>query len=894
MRLEAIVIVVAVLATFSGVIGDYFIVADDFVRTWIMHDVVDAHPDLAGQLHGVFFKAEGKGHYKPVQDVFFILSRHFFGPLKWSKAMMLVYMAYHCASGLLIAHLLRSLGAPRALGLFAALAFVVHPAYDENLAACQLANNVPGTTFMLIAAACCLVRPGRLALRMTGAVVASFCAVGYGPNLACTLALLGGAVAILNFWNHRSWKQTLIPLAAVALGVALALALRLEAYGTLGSKHGHYEELEPVRDAGRFAGELWRGSVLLERSGTASWLAKTNNPRGATHERFRAELVSGETGIVLLICLFMAAGIFLSGRRSERPLRRSTDGWGWKTAFLGAAIVISTCAPYYIWLGRIGSNRYSYPAVVGVVMLFAILVQFLTRPVSKLARGQGALVLAIVAVPVLMIPTWLSRESARSIAAGHRIVRGIVEAVENDLADEPEVDRLYAMGWPAVVGRSGYTITFNPHLPSLLRRRMKRDFLQGARGLLYDLEKERIAFPLGPQTAVFIVAKDGKSVRRVHAKTLADLGDAPRVTWRARLRKENPRKAILAADPQLVAEAIDIYATEYDGQRAHNIGWGLDKVFAPAPAKGVDLTAGVGLAEPENLARAFRVVAPLQRWKVGLAAVTASNLGGENLRIGRAVLEVAKRAKPRQRALLACNVGVWSRKGSKVEQECIDLMGPELDLASDAETLRDAFELERRAWGGLLRLDGLPEAERHLIQARNEYKKLAILRPSVSSLLARCRAAQVSLEDLPARIDVIAKDPKQTKLLAELRVRKYILETPKPPLRVELRPRHLECASGQAVTLLPVVINDGTLDLPGHGGIAGSGLVWRWLDVEGKPVGTGAQLIPHELLVAGRAHRVPIYTRAPEKGGEYHLLVTLVVSGRDVAVANVWTSVDGG
>jgi hypothetical protein len=269
--LQWVLLVLAVTVAFGAAARDYYMAADDLFATGMM-DEVDrgGRAGFLEKLDSVVFRAAGGGHFRPAQDVLYVVLYEVFGVERWIRAAMLVYVLCQLASARLVFAIMTALGCSSRLAFSAALAFVLHPTFDENLASVQFANNVPGLTAAL--GACLLWLPAegasrrRHIARLVGAAALVCVAIGFGINLMVSVPVLLGAMAVAIAVRMRSPRELVERGIAVAAALGVSLLHRFLAYGDVSTRHGSYPDVKPSHDLPTFLREVFDAVVLLKVS----------------------------------------------------------------------------------------------------------------------------------------------------------------------------------------------------------------------------------------------------------------------------------------------------------------------------------------------------------------------------------------------------------------------------------------------------------------------------------------------------------------------------------------------------------------------------------------------------------------------------------------------------
>lgn len=887
MKTEIAVVLLVVAATFGSVVPDYHPVADDIGRRANLIRVDRANDTLAGELAAAFWRGEFLGHYRPMQDVTYVLCYHFTDNESYGVPLSIVYLAMHCGTALLLIAILRRLDMRRAPALLAGVLFAVHPALDENIACIQFGNNIAGM-FWVLAAAWCLLparsRAGRIA-RLVGAAVSIFTAIGFGINLAVTAAMLSPVVLLLTLRERTTpgdtaWtrlRPLVLPITAGFIGAILAFWLRLDVYGTLKTHQSSYKELEPDRNPTRMAEELARTTLRLEPAKTQMYSA-AQSPGGDRIAEFQRELMSVDGLVCLLLALTAAGAAILISRRDDRPARLARS-----TAF-GVALFVAALFPYVWFLGRLGPNRYGYAGVPGMAVAAIALLVALAWLVSRIARSRSPdLITALLCIPLIFCCARTSREAARSIVAGQdvarTVVRGTVEAVRAD----PGVVRIYAVGFPRVVGRSGYTLTFIVQLRGYVRRLLDRVILHSTTNLYADLFEGRLpAGELGPETAVLCFREDG-TLERV--RSLAELEGTPggreeafrelRHHWGFPPWSSAKLLALIErSDPRKTSAILTILDELEGGERADQVRKALWRVFASRPRK--SSPGFPGLASQEALARALELVREHGDEPAPSPVITmAATLRNGTAPLNDAVLgAIEDERDPERRAELAYACALASSDDAVVAGALGAIEGAESPAAAVAE--------ERAAMDAAYRSSpDLEAVARHAAEATRLFAAAGIKRRTPASFAAGCELASLADAELERRAAELKRKGRGWK--AGL-ARTILAGRERTTVTVEVAAA-ADAGRGDAPAAFSVFVRNTSarpLQVRGRG-LADPWLHWTIADGSGEEVAAGAQPLPGPDLAPRASRPLPLYLRLPATAGRYDLRVRFMAFGRELA-----------
>jgi hypothetical protein len=901
MRIEWAVIVVAVLCAFGAAFPGYYMVADDVHESAMMHYVARDGAGLGGKIYRVAFQAEGVGHFRPVQDVLYVVAYHVLGVDRWMSAIVIVYSLCHVASAWLLLAILRRLGASRTLSFVAATLFALHPVWDDNLACNQFGNNVPGLAAVL--AACLLWLPpggeasrGR-AWRLGGAAVMACLAIGLGVNYLVSAPVILGTMAVAIAWRRRSFRDLVARGAALGAALLVSVAHRYFAYGRIGTVHSAYQDLRPGYDPLPFLAEMFDAAFRLRPSPTATYTAGLN-PRGVawddgTRPAWSADTLAviGIAGFVIAAVVFVAtradaargSGAGAAATRREEPFGgRLLPAFAW-----GLLLTVAMLLPYYLFIGRSGLHRYLYPAIAGLAVLATFAAGAAGRVLARIAGDRIAAALGLAALLVVLgALVREDRAAARSIATAHRITRSIVSALHEELTEHPEVTRIFTLGYPRALGRAGYTVSGPGHLPALLEVKTGR--------FLRDKEKPWFAarldgsveVPLRPDTALFVVEPDGVTVRRVpsgaeDALPPHAMSEQDRMLYEAwRLHDDRELRARLATGDRgelgLLLRVLDAV----DGGWRNPVVYGaLAAALGPHPAGARGAPGYEALPSPASAAPILaRAVS--SRWP-GSADLAATLLESapDDPDLGSAVLAAARLADPASGMALAAALAARAEPGSALERDALAVIGarsPKADMAK----VRGALEQERKARALARDLRTADVARQAFEAALATSREAGVTRDDLHHHVAFCRVAHLDDPGLQATLrDWTARGWRH--LVAPLE--SWLAARGRPAIdgvSLGLAPAPgRDAVPGRAIEVQVVVENRSDLDLPGGVSPISARLGWSWSEERPSPPGFERWFGP-EGIPPGTARRAVCVVRVPDAPSSAGLVFVLHAFGK--------------
>ena len=889
MKTESAALAVVTVVTFGAVVPGSYPTADDGMITGLLHELNRRTPSLAAKLWGVISRASIGGHFRPVQDLSMVTSYQLLGPQAWTRGVSALYLGFHVGSAILLCAILERLGCARYLALLAAAVFALHPVCDESLSSILFGANVPGLFFLLagcwVWASISEPEPRLFRGRLAAGAALLFLSMGCNPNFILTAPAVMGYMAVRRGFRPERLKAVLGAGLTIAVATALTLAHRLVAYGALTTRQGVYDEIRPSLDVLEFGRELVSTVVRLVPSSSARLSVGLRNPSRMPPVHFDVPFVSWE--LLLLVALVVAlVGLALVLGWKGVPPGPGTQTRRCQSLLFGGVLAIACLAPYFAFLGRIGLNRYAYPAVAGLSVLVVVAADLLAhRLCSPRFRHHGPAVVSLALAPVFVIFLRTDREAVQSIVRAQQTARLLVHEVARDLSDQLAVKRIYVLGYPRVLGRSGYTYPYQWALRRMVSVTLGRKMLEDERSLLDDRETGRLALPLPAWAAVFWFRAQDSRVIRIRDPSLLTLdGPLVSVLWDDHFSYLNAfphrlEEEMASSDPRIVERLADCLGTRLPDRGPNIIRRALQGVNAEEPA-GRPLTRSfAALAVPAVRARLVRGLGPCTAESTSLAE--AALPGGT----GRAVLTEAvstfARTCPRNLGLkLAVAMGVDD--GLESGLHLAALVDPSVERETLEEAIREEREGRRLTISGAVR--GRPVS--HFQAADRLYHRLGISRPEVDLALLRSQLDSAAAEG-PVTDSVSRWIRRGVPLDGEARSLVALKEGVQPgPIRLERVVPRKPAATGSSpgATVLFVIRNFGSLPLPGGVSPYATRLRWRWYgEGSDRPSSWGARLLPDAGVSAHRMLRVPCFIPAPRAEAPLELAVDLMAWGHVVA-----------
>jgi hypothetical protein len=803
--IERIVLAIAVVIAFGAVVPDFYLAADDLMATGLMHEIALKHPKVIDRIGAVVFSDEGQGHFRPTQDFLYVLTYAAFGPERWIFPLMALYALCHFASGCLLISILRRLGATRAVAFVAALIFVLHPVWDENLVSVQFGNNVPGLAALLAAALLWLPKPGlpgREAPRLATAAVFLFLAIGLGVNLMVSGTLLLGLMTLWVARQRRSILTLVVRGLVIAAPLGLGLLHRKLAYGALSTKHPIYQNLpRNWWSLGQLLMEVPNSAFMLGPSPMVPWTAGMNPP-GLTWDDGARPLLSWDGVVVLATAVALGLFVLFLRKRDTRDAAAAAAQPLAPSFWFGLALTFAMLFPYYAFVGRAGPHRYLYPAIAGLAVMVstagaAVARKLATRLPERLVTATAAALLAFVLASLVRV----DREAARSIASAHRVVREVTHGVAADLRRHPGLDRIFVLGYPRMIGRAGHTIVFPSHLLAVLNATVGTSF--GAEDLEYQtaINTRVVTTPLPPNVAVYLVEADGVTVRRLSDSPEKELpGYARAEGYSAQARswglgdEREAMAALLSMDPAVVDTAVHLLTTVEHLERKHV----LRAAFLYSRGSPLLAQAGFALAdrEPDGLQYAAQI----------------------------ATLTVHPETEKAAFAFLA-------------------KAGPDFQEAG----ARRAVELERQAWDIARRGEGKAENLKAFQDAQAAWKAVGVQRDDLYDSISFSKLLDLDDAGLVATQQDWASRGWSRLANAAAGFRKSLNSQSLEGFSIELIPRgKLISGSGSPIALEAMIHNRSDVYVPGAVSAISARLVWTLVSDDGAMTPAGDQWLPPE------------------------------------------------
>ena len=700
--MRALILVVAVAAPLVTLLPGAFPVVDDGMNSWWMVQVEQRNPGFLAQLGAVVLEAAYGGHYRPTQDVIFVAAWELGGVTGWTRLALAVYVLMHAGSALLLAAILRSLGAGSGAWL-AALAFGIHPVASAVFICAQFAHNVPGLFFTLLAC-WILLRPPRGLARNLGAATCVFLAAGSNPNWLISAPCAVALVAALHqgLPARRAWRSWLATIAFTGVAILAAAGLRVHASGALTTSHPGYSGPRNRPPLALQIKRSWDGVFALEPTpGTRLSNSTTHPPPDpAIHPSWIAVII----GVVAPLLLMLPTG--------PRP---PPPPGSHRASVFGLGLAIISLAPYFLLVGFHGQNRYLYPAVAGLVAAPVLLIEWPLRSVMPTPWARWALVLVL--CPALIFVASASLDSIASIRSAHRHARQALESLHREVDEAPQLRRVQVLGVVPCVGRAGFIYPHSMFLQGQLAAMVRRpNFTPSTPCALED-----IASGGAPGVGAFRITTSGTVQRLSSPSELTfdelciDFLDQWRRFWRD--RSDHPIATIPSAE--LARVFVTVLGERVGPAEVFHLGKDLLEV------RSGDLQPpgqGVGLLVPSTLSWIIRELSEYTR--AVPFALRSLHASGGALPIVEAGLEVAERAAP-DGALAILSSSAVARPDCRDQvRQIVRRRLPSLDHELFEEAL-DA-EIDARE---LLASGDVDAAWRAFARAMDTYRAVGVRRP---------------------------------------------------------------------------------------------------------------------------------------------------------------------
>jgi tetratricopeptide (TPR) repeat protein len=392
---------VAVAAVFGGALGHGFLPSHDDGAYLLWNPVLRA--PLGEAFRGAF-TSHPLGAWAPLHLLSHVADARAWGG--WAGGYVLVNLLLHCGNALLLAWLVRRLGAPRLAAAGAALLFALHPVQVESVVWISQRKTVLSLAFMLatlhlwiwFAAA----RPGRrllpYALSLTAAAAAML------SKAVAVILPLALALADLPLRRASPAPRRLaekLPFLGLALGVVVVTVVAKGEAGSTLSVGGH-TRASSVGSPFAYHGGSPLHTLLTMLTVLPRYLRLLLWPT----ELSAVYLPPIRTGLdlevaasILLIVALAVAGLLL--------LRRSARAFFWYAFFFVGLLPVSQIVPQ----ATLMNDRYLYVPMVGAAALAG---EGLAAAVERLAGAARRTVLFAAAAALLLlavqararVPTW--------------------------------------------------------------------------------------------------------------------------------------------------------------------------------------------------------------------------------------------------------------------------------------------------------------------------------------------------------------------------------------------------------------------------------------------------------------------------------------------------------
>lgn len=876
MKVEIMALGLAVAVVFGIVVPRLYVTADDGVFSHLLRGIHAAHPGLGSKVWAIFFEGAGLGHFTPTQHAMPAIAYHFAGLEHWVKVVTGWYVALHAASAMFLCILLQRLGSPRYLSLLASAVFALHPVFGDPLSCVLFANNVPGLFYLL--AACLVWCPGegaapRLLPRSVASIGLLFLSMGCNPNFMVTAPLVTAFILASRGFGAARIKPLIAGAVSIVLAVGLTVAHRLSVYGTLRSLQPGYTNMDIDPDLPRFGRELFNGVIALAPSRAASINVGERNPSMLRPVDFTVQLWSWELLVLVALTFGLAAAAATLGRRAAIPDSAEREERWLAPLLFGAVLALACLAPYFFFLEHIDLHRYVYPAVAGVAAVLVTTAGFLVHRLcpARLRRHAPLIVTAALA-PVLFVLLRTDREMVKSIVHGHRTAKLLVERIAGDLEDEPAVTRIYVLGYPRVYGRAGYVYPYLQSLRRMVLLKLQRPMQEDDLSFLADREKGLLPSSLPSWAAVFAVAEDGTTVRRVpDARELTLDGALATLVWDDHFSYLRPLwgemvKTLSSPDPAVVGFLLKSLAERAQDSYAQMIAHGLRQMAAEQAVTVLPADEFAALAVPGVRARAIRALAMLPGDPSPLVSDALRDTHGHPLVVS-AALDLARVRPPQEALAIAVAVAIHAQDH---EQDALGIATEKRqELARAIADERQGRRLAARREGAALPL---------LASATKSYAGAGVPpRSELASSILRSmlwsgdrQGALANPFSLSIRLD------REAEALAAI-------DAGAPPGGVNLKAIFPRRQPASGIGLLILVENLGAHHLPGGESPYAARIVGRWFrTADQQLVGTVERWLPDEGIAPGHWRRVPFFFEKPFGTGACDLEIALDAWGRQL------------